>query len=267
MNDIQSYTTLKLELPRVAWYLGNILSAILGRTITCKAQAEDDSYWSISADDDRFSNSEVVELVHYVGGDMTMIRHCIVPDANSSRSLDMDLCQALLKHVLKLDWEREFVTKDALWILGNWPVLPQFPELEDNTVFVDSRMIDCCELTPMAEFEEALFSEGGTFTDLTKLCEENEAKFGTPLYWMHPYTDGLHNGCYFVLVREGVLVLPYDKIDCEDHEIFEQDSVHLCAPDEMRAFARDFNVQTAEHQNVLSSLLLFLERKEDNRYE
>ena len=119
MNNIESFTTLKLELSRVAWYLGNLLSALLGRKITCGANAEDDSYWSISAENDRFSNTEVVELIQYVGGDATMIRRCIPPDSNSSRSLDMDLCRALLKHVLKLDWEQEFVTKDALWILGH----------------------------------------------------------------------------------------------------------------------------------------------------
>ena len=65
MNNIESFTTLKLELSRVAWYLGNLLSALLGRQITCVANAEDDSYWSISAENDRFSNTEVVELIQY----------------------------------------------------------------------------------------------------------------------------------------------------------------------------------------------------------
>lgn len=118
MNNIERFTTLKLEFSRVAWYLGNILSALLGREIHCTAKAEDDSYWSIAAIDDRFTNSEIVSLIQYVGGDATMIRRCIPPDSNSSRSLGMDLCEALLKHVLKMDWKREFVTEDALWILG-----------------------------------------------------------------------------------------------------------------------------------------------------
>ena len=140
MNNIESFTTLKLELSRVAWYLGNLLSALLGRQITCAANAEDDSYWSISAENDRFSNTEVVELIQYVGGDATMIRRCIPPDANSSRSLDMDLCRALLKHVLKLDWKQEFVTKDALWILGHWPEPMKLPEVDENLIFIDSKI-------------------------------------------------------------------------------------------------------------------------------
>ena len=156
MNNIESFTTLKLELSRVAWYLGSLLSALLGRQITCVANAEDDSYWSISAENDRFSNMEVVELIQYVGGDATMIRRCIPTDANSSRSLDMDLCRALLQHVLKLNWEREFVTKDALWIIGHWPDPLKLPEVDENLIFIDSKIIDCRKLLSMDEFIDKL---------------------------------------------------------------------------------------------------------------
>lgn len=154
MNNIERFTTLKLEFSRVAWYLGNILSALLGREIHCTAKAEDDSYWSIAAIDDRFTNSEIVSLIQYVGGDATMIRRCIPPDSNSSRSLGMDLCEALLKHVLKMDWKQEFVTEDALWILGNWPEPVQLPEADENLIFIDSRVIDCSKLMTMDEFVE-----------------------------------------------------------------------------------------------------------------
>ena len=202
MNNIESFTTLKLEFSRVAWYLGNLLSALLGRQITCGANAEDDSYWSISAENDRFSNTEVVALIQYVGGDATMIRRCIPPDANSSRSLDMDLCRALLKHVLKLDWEQEFVTKDALWILGHWPEPMKLPEMDENLIFIDSKIIDFRKLMSKDEFVDKLFDEGGTFTALTDLCEEYELDFGTPLYWMHPYTDGLYTAATLFWFRK-----------------------------------------------------------------
>ena len=265
MNNIERFTTLKLEMSRVAWYLGNLLSALLGRQIRCIAKAEDDSYWSIAAIDDRFTNSEIVHLIQYVGGDSTMIRRCIPPDSNSSRSLDMDLCEALLKHVLKLNWKKEFVTKDAIWLLGDWPDPVQLPEVDENLIFIDSRVIDCNKLLPMEEFVDKLFSEGGSFTALTNLCEDNEMDFGTPLYWMHPYTDGVYNGCYFVLVREGVLVLSYDAIDWEDHEIFDRESARLCDVEEMRNFSWEYQKQTSEMQNTLNAFLFFLERKEERK--
>ena len=114
MSKVESFNTLKLELSRVAWYIGNLLSALLGRQIECTAQAEDDGYWSVAAINDRFTNAEIISLINYVEGDAAMIRHCIPTDSNSSRSLGMDLCEALLKHILKLQWDQEFVTQDAL---------------------------------------------------------------------------------------------------------------------------------------------------------
>ena len=118
MSKVESFNTLKLELSRVAWYIGNLLSTLLGRQIECTAQAEDDGYWSVAAVNDRFSNAEIISLINYVEGDASMIRHCIPTDSNSSRSLGMDLCEALLKHILKLQRDQEFVTQDALWLIG-----------------------------------------------------------------------------------------------------------------------------------------------------
>ena len=178
----------------------------------------------------------------------------------------MDLCEALLKHVLKMDWKQEFVTEDALWLLGNWPEPIQLPEADENLIFIDSRVIDCSKLMTMAEFVEKLFEEGGTFTALTNLCEDNEVDFGTPLYWMHPYTDGLYNGCYFVLVREGVLALSYDAIDWEDHEVFDRESVRLCDADEMRSFYWEYKKRTGEMLDTMNAFLFFLERKEEREH-
>ena len=79
---------------------------------------------------------------------------------------------------------------------------------------------------------------------------------------MHLFTDGRYNGCYFVLVREGVLVLSYDEISNCDHEVFIQESAHLCDADEMRCFLTEWNVRSADLIATLTALLHFLERKE-----
>ena len=92
--------------------------------------------------------------------------------------------------------------------------------------------------------------------------DPNETAYGTPLYWMHPFTDGEYNGCYFVLVREGVLVLSYDEIDNCDHEIFIRDSAHLCDAEEMHCFLTEWNIRSTTLVETLTTLLSFLERKE-----
>ena len=181
----------------------------------------------------------------------------------------MGLCQALLKRALKLDWENEFVSPDALFIIGKFPAAPKLPDVNQDLIHIDSATIDSSTLMSKDEFLEKLFDEGGTFTDLASLCEANETAYGTPLYWMHPFTDGEYNGCYFVLVREGVLVLSYDEISTCDHEIFIRDSAHLCYAEEMRGVGvldlsniyKTTRYTQSHLIETITTLLSFLEQK------
>lgn len=262
MNEVQRYSALKLPWELVSRYVGSMVSAILDRDITCSTRAEDDNYWSIAAIDDWFTNVEIVRLVKAVDGSEHMLSHALPPDSNTSRSLEMDLCRTLLQRAMDLAWDTEFVAKDALWVADSFPENAMIPEPDRNLLYIDSKVIDCRDLIPMKDFVEKLFDEGGTFTELTELCEAYEFQYGTPLYWMHPFTDGKYNGCYFVMVQEGVLILSYDEIDGCDHEIFVRDSARLCDADEMRCFLSEWNIRSSVLTGTIKTLLNFLERKE-----
>ena len=262
MNEIQRFSALKLPWEQVSRYVGSMVSAILEREITCSTKGEDDNYWSVAAVNDSFTNVEIVRLVKTVDGSEHMLSHALPMDSNSSRSLEMELCRALLQRAMDLAWDTEFVAEDALWVADQFPEDACLPEPSRHLVYVDSKVIDCRELLPMKLFVDRLFNNGGTFTDLTDLCEQYEMVYGTPLYWLHPFTDGQYNGCYFVLVQEGVLVLSYDEIDGCDHEIFVRESARLCDAEEMRCFLNEWNLRSTVLTGTISSLLNFLERKE-----
>lgn len=262
MNEIQRFSALKLPWELVSQYVGSMVSAILDREIICSTRAEDDNYWSVAAENNHFTNVEIVRLVKAVEGSENMLSHALPHDSNTSRSLEMDLCRALLQRAMELVWDTEFVAQDALWVADQFPENAMIPEPSRHLVYVDSKVIDCRDLMPMATFVEKLFDEGGTFAELTELCEEYEIAYGTPLYWLHPFTDGRYNGCYFVLVQEGVLVLSYDEIDGCDHEVFIRDSARLCDAEEMRCFLTEWNLRSTVLTGTISSLLNFLERKE-----
>lgn len=261
MNEMQRYTALKLSCEFISRQFETILSVLLGRSFSCSTRCEDDSYWSVATTNDTFTSVEIVHLVKAVGGDDDMMLRTLPTDSNTSKSLEMDLCRALLQQFLKLQWQTEFVVKDALWIIGDFPEYG-LPEISPNLLSVDSRIIDCNQLMPKDAFVEQLFSEGGTFSDLAALCETYESEYGTPLYWMYPITDGRYNGCYFVMVREGILVLSYDVMDEENYEVFERESVRMCSTEEMRCFQHDWKLRTCELSETIYSLLAFLERKE-----
>lgn len=262
MTEIQKMTALRLSWDAVSRYFEALLSALLGRAIVCNSRRMDDSYWSVAASSGTFTNLEIIKLAQFVNGDDEMLIEALPSDSDTSRSLGMELCRALLKYALKLDWATEFVSDDSLYILGRFPENVQLPAIDRNILYVDSKVIDCSELIPMNTFVEKLFEACGTFTDLTDLCEECQAEYGTPLYWMYPFTDGRYNGCYFVLVREGIMVISYDEIDGINHESFEKENARLCDAAEMRCFLNDWKQRSEEMTETLSHLLCFLERKE-----
>lgn len=262
MTEIQKMSALRLSWDAVSRYFEALLSALLGRTIICNSRSVDDSYWSVAASFGTFTNAEIVKLAQFVNGDDEMLIEALPPDSDTSRSLGMELCRALLKYALKLDWATEFVSDDGLYILGHFPENVQLPAIDRNVLYVDSKVIDCSKLIPMERFIDKLFDGWGTFSTLTEVCEEYESEYGTPLYWMHPFTDGRYNGCYFILVQEGVLVISYDEIDGVDHEVFVRESARLCDAIEMRCFLNDWNQRVENMTATLTALLAFLERKE-----
>ena len=230
MNDIQMLSALKLPWDAISRYLETLISAILGRSFTCSTKGENDDYWRTSVLCDTFTNVEIVRLVNAVNGDDNMLRHALPVDSTVSRSLEMGLCQALLKRALKLDWENEFVSPDALFIIGKFPAAPKLPDVNQDLIHIDSATIDSSTLMSKDEFLEKLFDEGGTFTDLASLCEANETAYGTPLYWMHPFT-------------------------------FIRDSAHLCYAEEMRCFLTEWNIRSTALIETITTLLSFLEQK------
>ena len=60
-------------------------------------------------------------MIEAVDGGKEMYTQSIPTDSNTSKSLAMDLCQALLKKALDSDWVEEMVREDALWIIGDFP--------------------------------------------------------------------------------------------------------------------------------------------------
>ena len=117
MNRPQKFTALKLTLPCVSKLIAGRVSAILGREIRMRTQTEDYTYWSSAAIDDRFTIVEIMDLIKAVNGDSEMIRCCIPTESNTSRSIDMTLCSALLRQALQVDWQTEFMADDAIWII------------------------------------------------------------------------------------------------------------------------------------------------------
>ena len=121
MNKPKKYTAFKMGWGCIGHHLGGLISEILGREVSCKTKREDFDYWCAFTDDGKFTISEIATLIEAVDGGKEMYTQSIPTDSNTSKSLAMDLCQALLKKALDSDWVEEMVKEDALWIIGDFP--------------------------------------------------------------------------------------------------------------------------------------------------
>lgn len=84
------------------------------------------------------------------------------------------------------------------------------------------------ELRSRQELLDYLGENGPTHSALMDFCEEYRDKYGNELCWTYPISDGKHLGTFFVMVREGILSLPYDDADKVDYELFCVDDAVLC---------------------------------------
>ncbi len=83
------------------------------------------------------------------------------------------------------------------------------------------------ELRSRQELLDYFNEHGPTHSALMDFCEAYREKYGNELCWPYPISDGKHLGTFFVLVREGVLSLPYDDADKVDYELFCMDDAAL----------------------------------------
>ena len=118
MSNQRIYNTVKLEWDRVAVCMEEILSMVLATNICCEAHCEDKDYWSVAATNHDFTIPEIRRLLMIVEAPESWYDSNIPTDAETSKSLDMDLCRALLREVLKTHWVEELVKEDALWMIG-----------------------------------------------------------------------------------------------------------------------------------------------------
>ena len=65
-----------------------------------------------------------------------------------------------------------------------------------------------------------------------------------------------------MLVKEGVLSLPYDSADETDYEQFCRDDVCMFNAESLRVFIEDWKSFSAELENAMHSMKLYLTKKE-----
>ncbi len=105
------------------------------------------------------------------------------------------------------------------------------------------------------------FDEGScTHTSLMEFCEDYKKRYGNDLCWPYHLTEDKHLGLFLVLVKEGVLCLPYDGFDGETYEFFDLKDARLLQTKQVMQLAADW-------QSFSQGLLCSVEAMCENGFE
>lgn len=261
MNNPIFYRTLCLDWEQVAQWGSSYISSVLSRQVVCKALPDAPDYWSYSLPDDYFSIYELCMLLESVQASPEIYRATLPDDSNRSRDLSAALSEAILGKILHASWECSLAKPEHL-LLIRVPGKVKLPTFPTDIYYLGSKEIDCSKLWSKDDLLENLFSRDGTFSTFADLCERYVQDFGIELYWYYPITDGFYNGVYFVLVQEGVLCLPYNAVDLEDHEWFDEQGARLVNAEGMGYFIASWKEFSDSLMSAMSSLLRLLKSKE-----
>ena len=262
--DNKIKNALLLTWGEISFCVGERVSNIVGRRITCHTRFEDNSYWGVSAISDAFSVQELKNILCSVNVSKFMYDETLPPDSDYSRSLGMGLSEKLLEKCIGTSWEHLAVSDGGLWLVGIDPDAISLPEMNPETIYVEDCLVDTTNLITKDELMKYLEETDGMGSDLDEICQKNLLEFDSKLYWYCPLPSKDHEGYYFVLVRDGVLCLPYNHVYDRDEELALGDA-RLFNSHEIFNVKCDWDEFTDTTSRILNSLACHLMNRGDSK--
>ena len=94
------------------------------------------------------------------------------------------------------------------------------------------------------------------------ICEEYLGKYQNELCWYYPTTDELHLSTFLLLVKEGVLSLPFNEVDGVDYELFCLEDACLCDAASINLLIADWYRFDADLRHAMEGMRRYYEKKE-----
>ena len=128
----------------------------------------------------------------------------------------------------------------------------------------------CGNTVVVVEYAEPVWKKHVVYTTkqlLDKLCELD----GKPIsvsFWdnrtvMHyPTTDELHLGTFLLLVKEGVLSLPFNEVDSVDYELFCLEDACLCDAASINLLIADWYRFDSDLRHAMEGMRRYYEKRE-----
>lgn len=121
-----------------------------------------------------------------------------------------------------------------------------------KNIKIGSLELNLAELKSRQELLDYFQENRPTHAALMDFCEEYQERYGNELCWPYPISEGKHLGTFLVLVKEGILSLPYDDADKVDYELFCIDDIALFRDyADMEIFMEDWKLF---HEDLMAAM-------------
>ena len=248
----------KLSWDSVADFVGNAISMILEGHYSCTAHSDAHDYWAITTKN-RIDMDKLEKVCSYIGATEADRNDTIPKDdaekKKGTKSLGMGVSSKLLSIKLGFSWENAFPTEEALWLVGC---------KRNESVRVGATIIYLDMLKSKDELFDFMISHGCDHRAIHHFTVDYTDKYKSQLYWEVPYSKGWHLGAYFVLVKEGVLMLPYDDADKTSRAKFHLEDACLVDYETVYKYRNDFSSFAANVDCGLEILCDLLRKREMN---
>lgn len=132
-----------------------------------------------------------------------------------------------------------------------------------KSMSIDGLSLCTDALRSKQELIDYLHENGATHSALMNFCDEYREKYKNELCWSYPISDGKHLGTFLVLVKEGILSLPYDDADKVDYELFCLEDACMFDSAAMTDFIQDWDQFAKNLRAAMCSMRNFLTEKEN----
>lgn len=254
------YVALKVNWGELGYHLGKLVNVLLNRDLTFIARYDDEFYWDLKAKNGSLSIQELQVLLSYVNANRQICTEAIPIDSDETQSLGKSLSEALIMRLLNTSWKTININEDGLWLVGLTNEDAEFPSAPDSLFYIDKTAVNINDLMSEQEFMEKFAETDGKYSDISEICEVYVKKFGNELVWQYPISDERYSGGFFVLIKEGVLFLPYIDIENCD-EIIERDGIRKCNLTDVQRSIFDWRAYSSNTDRVLSNLFEYLEKR------
>ena len=251
-----------LPWPEVSEILTDEVEKHLGRHVPCWAKYEDENFWC--ADQPVLPLHEACQIMQLSGFPADNWQDTL-PDegGNTVKGFGMELSEHLLRKGLGFAWMRQITAPEGLWLVGVY----NKKELHPEPAMIDGLEVYLEELKSKDELF-TFFDEGScTHAALMEFCEDYKKRYGNDLCWPYPLTEDKHLGLFLVLVKEGVLCLPYDGFDGETYEFFDLKDARLLQTKQVMQLAADWQSFSQGLLGALSDMAAYLAKQEGNQNE